>query len=54
MTLAISKLKMVYIFIIIDVIFYQVKMLLFYDIQTTNLTFVGKNMRYRIHSYFIV
>ena len=30
------------IIIIIDIIFYQVKMLLFYDVQTTNSTFVGK------------
>ena len=26
----------------IDVIFYQVKLLVFYNVQTTNLTFVGK------------
>ena len=34
--------------------FFQVKMLLFYNVQITNLTFVGKNMRYTIHSYSIV
>ena len=27
----------------IKVFFYQVKMLLFYNLQTSNLTFVGKN-----------
>ena len=26
----------------IDVMFYQVKLLMFYNVQTTNLTFVGK------------
>ena len=31
----------------------QVKMLMFYNIQTTNLIFVDKKMRYAINSYNI-
>jgi hypothetical protein len=27
----------------IDVVFYQVKMLMFYSVQTTNSTMIGKN-----------
>ena len=35
---------MLYLFTI-NAIVYQAKMLMFYNVQTTNLTFVGKTMR---------
>ena len=41
------------IIIIIIVILYQVKMWMFYNVQTTNLTFVGKKSRYTINTYSI-
>lgn len=44
--------QMLYLFII-DIIFYQVKFLMFYNVQLTNLTFVGKNMRHSINNYRI-
>ena len=40
-SLAIWIYTMLYIFTI-DVFFYQLKLLVFYDAQTTNFTFVGK------------
>lgn len=44
--------QMLYLFII-DIIFYQVKFLMFYNVQLTNLTFVVKNMRHSINNYRI-
>ena len=38
----------------IIVISYQVKMLMFFNVQTTDLTFVGKNLRNTVNSYNIV
>ena len=44
--------QMLYLFII-DIIFYQVKFLMFFNVQLTNLTFVVKNMRHSINNYRI-
>jgi hypothetical protein len=33
---------------------FEVKMAMFYSVQTTNLTFASKKMRYAINSYSIV
>ena len=41
MSLTIWSYKVLYLFMI-DVIFYQAKLLMFHDVQTTNLTFVSK------------
>ena len=37
----------------ISIIFYQVKMLMFCNVPTTNSTFVGKKMRYIINRFSI-
>ena len=37
--------------LIIDVIFYQVNLLMFYNVQSTNLAFFDKNMRYVLDRY---
>ena len=34
--------------------YFQVKLLLFYDIQITNLTFVGRNTRFTVYRYRFV
>ena len=38
---------------VVRVILYQVQMLMFYNVQTTNLTFVKINIRYSVNSYSI-
>ena len=38
----------------IDVIYHQVKMSMFFDAQTTNLTFVDKKLRYTIDIYIYI